>query len=213
MSGRESRHTDQSARSLDEITIPKWAARGKEEAPTTGGEDPSVVARNARGGDVSRSAKGHRWHPSFRARQALEERSGSPLENALQLFHRAEIMGEILQETGTSSPELFVVAREDIPGSEGIGFSSIMLVWVPGDGFGLMTWDDGESHLLETYHSPEELAEGRAPYRLLVAATRNMLADDAGARLVRLQENSRRLQQWEREGADRPGHTAPLESP
>lgn len=191
-----------------------WAARGREEeAPTTGGEDPSVVAPSARGGDVPRSAKGHRWHPSFRARQALEGRAGTPLENARKLFVRAEVMGEMFRDSGLSAPDLFVVAREDLPGEGGVGFSSILVVWVPGDGFGLMTWEDGESHLLETYHSPEELARGRAPYRLLIAATRNLLAEDAGARLVRLQENSRRLQEWQREGAERLEPLAPQASP
>ena len=148
--------------------------------------------------------------PSFRARRALEDRSGSPLDNARRLFHRAEAMGEILLSSGTSSPELFVIAREDTPAAEGIGFTSVLLVWVPGDGFGLMTWEDGQGRLLETYHDPQELASGRAPYRLLVAATSTLLAEDAGARLVRLQENSRRLQEWEREGAERSGQIAPL---
>lgn len=190
-----------------------WAVRGEEEPSTTGGEDPSAVAGSARGGEVPRSVKGHRRHPSFRARRALEDRQGSALENARKLFHRAEAMGEMFLESGTLVPELFVIAREDTPGSSQLGFSSVLLVWVPGDGFGLMTWEEGESHLLETYRSPEELAQGQVPYRLLLAATRTMLAEDAGARLVRLQENSRRLQEWEREGADRPEHLAPLSSP
>lgn len=185
------------------------AERENQGAPTTAGEDPSVVTRNARGGEVPRSESGHRWLPKFRARQDLEDREGTPQENALRLFRRAEAMAEILLESGSASSGLFVLARDDTPQLGGVGFASVLLIWVPGDGFGLMSWEEGESRLLETYHTPAELARGRVPYRLLLAATRNLLADDAGLRLSRLQENARRLQEWQREGAERTEVTAP----
>lgn len=185
----------------------------KEGAPTREWEVPPAVARNAREREVARSVNGHRWLPAFRARQALEQKEGTALENAVVLFRRARAMGEMLIGSGTLPSELFVLAREDTPENHGLGFSSILLVWVPGEGFGLMSWEGGTTHLIETYRTPEELALGRLPFRLLVAGVRAMLAEDAGPRLLRMQENARRLQEWEREGAERAETQVPLTTP
>jgi hypothetical protein len=180
---------------MQETTPVVWR---KEGAPTRGWEVPPAVAASDREGEVPRTASGHRWLPAFRARKAMELKEGSALDNAARLFRRARTMGEIMVASETLSSDLFVLAREDTPEGRGLGFSSVMLVWVPGEGFGLMTWEGGRSHLLETYRTPEELALGRCPFRLLVAGTRALLAEDAGPRLLRMQENARRLQEWQR---------------
>ena len=138
----------------------------------------------------------------------MEEKEGSPLEIAARLFRRARIMGDMMLASESLPSDLFVLAREDTPENHGLGFSSVLLVWVPGEGFGLMTWESGRSHLIETYRTPEELATGRVPFRILIAAVRALLAEDAGLRLLRMQENARRLQEWERETSARLEHLA-----
>lgn len=179
------------------------AARGREGAPTTDEEGLSAVREAGRGGEVPRSANPHRWLPSFRARLALESRSGSVQENAERLFRRAEVMGALLLACETDTLEPFVLAREDTPLPDGRSFSSTLLIWVPGEGFAVLTRENGVDHLHEFYHTPSDMIEGQVPYRLLVAATATLLAEDAGPRLLRMQENARRLRSWEREGAER----------
>lgn len=131
-----------------------------------------------------------------RGREALARRLGTPLENAQRLFRRGEAMGEFLLQAGLVEDDLLVIAREDAPLPDHTGLRSLIIAWVPGGGFAYMTGEGGEFKVVEVYRTPEEMASGVLPLRLLAAASRNLVAEDAGERLVRMLENTRKLHEW-----------------
>lgn len=166
-----------------------WLKSEKSSLPAVTGEEALM---GPHGAEAARLAAKR----ATRGREALARRLGTPLENAQRLFRRGEVMGEFLLQAGLVEDDLLVISREDSPLPNQGGLRSLIIAWVPGGGFAYMAGEGGEFKVVEVYRTPEEMASGALPLRLLAAASRNLMAEDAGERLVRMLENTQRLHEW-----------------
>ncbi len=184
--------------SMERFPIPRGAITdvpSLEEVPLAG-IPPELAVLGAAGSAPARYASRQTFS---RGRRLVEQRLGTTRANAESLFRHARVMGEFFVRAGLVEREPFVVAREDTPLADHMGFRSAILAWVPGGGFAYMVGVKGHYRVLEVYRTPDEICQGILTVRLLASAARGFQAEDAGERLLRLQENARKLRELELE--------------